>query len=291
MPTRYEPRNDRGYEDTLAHYAAVEAILRPLNPTHLGDLATRVIEADPYPRDGIYPHLSRALDDIFTLRQCLAFEARVLEAHYEGTASFPKTRLRIAEPSVQQLRDAARGHHADVLTTLGSKPDPEHPSFRLSAVKVGYKTLGLDSGLTNAQYEAEQPIAAPNADDRRSQLLTPLREYGKDGEEAASRIAHLPAAERTTTFGDAVTEVYSLRGLAAWNAALLDGHLAMATFPKSRRPHAQAQRERLAALAAGQRVDYYGVGGLSFQRSLVSIDAPQSLSLASYAASIEAAAA
>jgi DNA invertase Pin-like site-specific DNA recombinase len=53
--------------------------------------------------------LSAALDEIFVLRQAMAYEARVVEAHYEALKSFPKSRRKIAEEQVVRMRTAVHG--------------------------------------------------------------------------------------------------------------------------------------------------------------------------------------
>lgn len=52
--------------------------------------------------------LSAALDEIFRLRRAMAYEARVVEAHYEGYKTFPKTRRGIAEEQVARMRLAIK---------------------------------------------------------------------------------------------------------------------------------------------------------------------------------------
>lgn len=44
-----------------------------------------------------------------TLERALAYEARVVEAHYEGYKTFPKTRRAIAEEQVERMRQAVQG--------------------------------------------------------------------------------------------------------------------------------------------------------------------------------------
>jgi hypothetical protein len=51
--------------------------------------------------------LSAALDEIFRLRRALSYEAAVVEAHYAGYKTFPKSRRKIAEQQVARMRQAA----------------------------------------------------------------------------------------------------------------------------------------------------------------------------------------
>lgn len=50
--------------------------------------------------------LSAALDEIYRLRRAFAYESRVIEAHYEGLKTFPKSRRKIAEEQVARMREA-----------------------------------------------------------------------------------------------------------------------------------------------------------------------------------------
>lgn len=49
-----------------------------------------------------YEAMKREIDK---LRSILAYEARVLEAHYEGLKTFSKSRLPVAKEQVQRMRD------------------------------------------------------------------------------------------------------------------------------------------------------------------------------------------
>jgi hypothetical protein len=55
--------------------------------------------------DELVDLLGDALDEICRLRRALAYEARVVEAHYEGYKTFPKSRRRIAEEQVARMRE------------------------------------------------------------------------------------------------------------------------------------------------------------------------------------------
>lgn len=59
-------------------------------------------------------HVESENDD---LRDALEYEARVVEAHYEGYKTFPKSRRKYAREQVRRLRDLARGvwpsHYSD----------------------------------------------------------------------------------------------------------------------------------------------------------------------------------
>ena len=53
--------------------------------------------------------LTDAEAEVTRLREALAYEARVVEAHYEGYKTFPKTRRKYAEEQVERMRRAALG--------------------------------------------------------------------------------------------------------------------------------------------------------------------------------------
>lgn len=89
-------------------------------------------------------HYSAALDEIYELRRALAYEARVVEAHYEDFKTFPKSRRRIAEEQVQRMRKAASGHAE--LAYAGTP----HYSLDASAKEA------MPNGLSRGQWEAEQ---------------------------------------------------------------------------------------------------------------------------------------
>lgn len=88
---------------------------------------------------------SAALDEIWHLRRALAYEARVVEAHYEGYKTFPKRRRPIAEKQVERMRLAAVGKGVEAYA---------------GQIMVGneYKHLTNGKGtLTRAEFEAEHP--------------------------------------------------------------------------------------------------------------------------------------
>lgn len=80
-------------------------------------------------------------------------------------------------------------------------------------------------------------------------------------------------------YSAALDEIYRLRAALAYEARTIEAHLLLATFPKSRRPHAEQQITRMRAAVVGdtgtayQHVDTYqrqqllrdagGTGGLT----------------------------
>jgi hypothetical protein len=50
----------------------------------------------------------------------------------------------------------------------------------------------------------------------------------------------------------AIDEIYFLRSLIADEAAIIEAHLGYKTFPKTRRPYAEAQVERMRRIARGE---------------------------------------
>lgn len=53
-------------------------------------------------------------------------------------------------------------------------------------------------------------------------------------------------------YARAIDEIYRLRGLLAYEAGVMRGHLALATFPRSRRPIAEGQITRMTRAAIGE---------------------------------------
>lgn len=56
-------------------------------------------------------------------------------------------------------------------------------------------------------------------------------------------------------YSEALDEIWRLRRILAHEAYVLEEHLTLKTFPKSRRPHAEAQVERMRASARGDAKD------------------------------------
>ncbi|WIE80843.1 hypothetical protein [Curtobacterium sp. MCSS17_016] len=283
---RYYVTYDRGTEDTTAHSDAVRQVVADIigadNAVQHGAVIA-VIATDTFPATGANPNYARALDDIFDLRRAAAYEARVLEAHYEGMKSFPKTRLRIAEESVARLRNLARGGYHDEQDNIGTVPSSDG-WFKLNRMKQSYLALGLDETLTNYAYEQERPLLVESNDVRANRIAEALVEEGlsaEDARTAAERIVALPESKPSRAYSEAITELYSLRGWFAIEALLIDEHLAMKSFPKSRRKYAEDQRDRLAALAAGKRV-HYGVNRHSLDGALRQAGAEPTLSRAAW---------
>ena len=79
-------------------------------------MTKRVEEGLPFPTDTdgnalrlLFVRLRHAELDSEHLRDALEYEARVVEAHYEGYKTFPKSRRPYAREQVRRLRDLARG--------------------------------------------------------------------------------------------------------------------------------------------------------------------------------------
>ena len=90
--------------------------------------------------------LSSALDEIYALREMIASEARILEAHTEYR-TFPKSRRAIANASILRMRNMARGHAVTELA-LGKAPDGV---YRFG--KRELDNIGADGALTTESYE------------------------------------------------------------------------------------------------------------------------------------------
>ena len=87
-------------------------------------------------------HYSAALDEIYRLRQLLAYEARVVEATLDYK-SFPKSRRAAHEAQVERMRFAARGNAEDEVGNLS------HLSLRACM-----REAGMPDTLTRSQWEA-----------------------------------------------------------------------------------------------------------------------------------------
>lgn len=87
-------------------------------------------------------HYSRALDEIYRLRQALAYEARVVEAHLD-LKSFPRSRRRFAEDQVKRMRRAAVG---EFFRAYGGQRYLENELNQLDG-----------QGLTRARWEGREP--------------------------------------------------------------------------------------------------------------------------------------
>jgi hypothetical protein len=86
-------------------------------------------------------HYSRALDEIYRLRQALAYEASVVDAHL-GLKSFPASRRRFAEDQVKRMRRAAIG---EFFQAYGGERYLENELNRLDG-----------RGLSRARWEARE---------------------------------------------------------------------------------------------------------------------------------------
>ena len=288
---RYYPTFDRGADDMAAHSAAVKQVLRDIgvDADNVDRLAIAVLATDSFPSTGATPHFARALDDIYDLRRAAAYEARVLEAHYEGMKSFPKSRLPLAEESVARLRNLARGGYAQEQQAVGTLPAPDG-YFRLNRMKQSFKALGLEEGMTNWAYEQERPLLVEDTITRHRRIQDLLLDEGvapKVASRAAEGIVALPESQPSGAYSEAVTEVYALRGWFAIEAAVIQDHLALKSFPKSRRSYAEEQYDRFALLAAGKRV-HHGVNSRSLDGALHQAGADPTLSRTEWEAGVAA---
>lgn len=85
-------------------------------------------------------HYSAALDEIYLLRAQFAYEARGREADLT-LKTFPKSRRRFAEQSIDRMRDAADGKVKGVSNHLSLEGG------------IGYRRLLGDRTLTRSQWE------------------------------------------------------------------------------------------------------------------------------------------
>lgn len=93
----------------------------------------------------------RALDEIYSLRAVLAYEAMRIKADL-SLKSFPKSRRPFAEEAVERLRAAARGDH--------------WPAYNhIKRPKSCLRECGASETLTRTQWEQE-----PDPYERRSQV-------------------------------------------------------------------------------------------------------------------------
>jgi hypothetical protein len=87
---------------------------------------------------------SKALDEIFRLRQALAYEAAVTDAHL-GLKTFPKSRRKAAEGQISRMRGAARGEARRTYSEVKIR----------ACVPLAMKLAEADGSLTRAQFESE----------------------------------------------------------------------------------------------------------------------------------------
>lgn len=69
---------------------------------------------DPTPQTVPLALLSRALDEIYALRQLVAYEADIRVADL-GYATYPKSRRKVALARIEALRQAARGQAQEAV--------------------------------------------------------------------------------------------------------------------------------------------------------------------------------
>lgn len=87
---------------------------------------------------------------------------------------------------------------------------------------------------------------------------------------------------------DALDEIYRLRRALAYEAGVIEAHLALATFPKSRRTIACDQIHRMEAAARGQTEDAYShIRDQSLRRAMETADASQTLTRSQFRAATE----
>jgi hypothetical protein len=87
--------------------------------------------------------LSAALDEIYRLRQVLAYEACGIEAHLDY-ATFPKSRRAVAEDQVARMRLAAAGH------SQAAYAGKSHTVMRMAL-----REAGASETFTRNQWQAE----------------------------------------------------------------------------------------------------------------------------------------
>ena len=63
--------------------------------------------------------------------------------------------------------------------------------------------------------------------------------------------------EASHHYSRALDELFWLRSLASYEADVLEAHLSLKSFPKSRREHAEAQVSRLRQVAEGRAAEAY----------------------------------
>lgn len=85
--------------------------------------------------------LTAALDEIWWLRQALAYEAEILAAHL-AYRTFPKSRRRYAAEQLTRMAFAAGGHAAAAYAAC----DPR--ALRSALQRAGAPTLTFDQFLT-----------------------------------------------------------------------------------------------------------------------------------------------
>lgn len=192
--------------------------------------------------------LSAALDEIWLLRAALAHEAEVLEG-YLAFKSFPTSRRDIADRQLTRMRSAARG---DVLSAY-----------------AGTSSLSL----ANAALQL------------RTQVSLTIEEFA--AERARTSRAGSDSPVERDELAAAVEEVRRLRMAAAYERAVIDVHTHYAAFPKSCRPAAVAQQERLADAARGRvSVAYAGTSASVLSGALVSAGADPCLTRGQYQAEL-----
>lgn len=98
------------------------------------------------PRRDVVPLslLSAALDEIYALRELVAYEAGVREADLTY-ATYPKGRRDIARDRIQKLRCAARGQ---VALAIASTP--------YASLRAALREAGAKETLTRSAWEAEK---------------------------------------------------------------------------------------------------------------------------------------
>lgn len=111
----------------------IQALVKPKTMTGSEDKVERLTKA-----------LGHALDEVHTLRQLAAYEARLTEASLEYK-SFPKSRREFHEGQVERLRDIASGEYGRAQVKVDS----------LQAVRQEHvRLMGHDVTLTVPAYMA-----------------------------------------------------------------------------------------------------------------------------------------
>lgn len=82
----------------------------------------------------------------------------------------------------------------------------------------------------------------------------------------------------------ALDEVFRLRRALAYEAEAIAAHLSLRSFPKSRRPIAEQQIERMRSAARGEsRPAYGGTASLALRSAMENAGAPETLTRAAFA--------
>jgi hypothetical protein len=162
-----------------------------------------------------------ALDEIFALRQALAYESRVVAAHVAGRSSLPKGMLALADELVART----------AVVTCGAVRAAQTGPWSAQALLV---RTGARRTLTRSAWEGDyqSEIALQRLDIPRT-------------------LADVQADELLRALSGALDEIYYLRAYAAHCAELIGRLPSYKSFPSSRRRFAEMQIDRLLHSARG----------------------------------------